>query len=86
MASEITIDASGRLVIPKDVRSRHGLTPGSRLLLTEEDDHLVLIPQTTEATTVEKAGILVISGIIEGEWPDHRELRNERLDRIAGRS
>jgi AbrB family looped-hinge helix DNA binding protein len=86
MATVITIDASGRLVIPKEVRSRHGLTPGSRLLLTEEDDHLVLIPQTTEATTVEKAGILVISGTLEGGWADHRELRNERFDRIAGKA
>jgi AbrB family looped-hinge helix DNA binding protein len=41
MPEEVVIDASGRLRIPKDVRARHRLTPGARLLLLEEDGRLV---------------------------------------------
>lgn len=85
MAEEITIDGSGRLVIPKDVRARHRLTAGARLILVEEEDRLVLVPQASEPSTVERAGLLVFRGTLAGEVPDHRELRNERLDRF-GRS
>jgi AbrB family looped-hinge helix DNA binding protein len=85
MPSEITIDPSGRLVIPKEVRSRHGLGAGSRLLLVEEEDRLVLIPRTAETSTVERGGILVFRGTLMGPVPDHRESREERLDRLARR-
>jgi AbrB family looped-hinge helix DNA binding protein len=85
MAEEITIDASGRLVIPKDVRARHRLTAGARLLLVEEEDRLVLVPRPSETSTVERAGIVIFRGTLAGEVPDHRELRDERLDRLAGR-
>ena len=35
-----TIDAGGRVVVPKDVRERLGLRPGSRIVLTEVEGHL----------------------------------------------
>jgi AbrB family looped-hinge helix DNA binding protein len=85
MAEEITIDGAGRLVIPKDVRLRHRLTAGSRLLLVEEEKRLVLVPRDAETSTVERAGILVFRGSLGAETPDHRELRKERLDHLAGR-
>jgi AbrB family looped-hinge helix DNA binding protein len=85
MPTEITIDGSGRLVIPKEVRSRHGLRTGARLLLIEENDRLVLVPRGAETTTAERAGILVFQGTLAGEIPDHRTLREERLVRNAGR-
>jgi AbrB family looped-hinge helix DNA binding protein len=85
MPEEITIDGSGRLVIPKDVRARHRLTAGARLLLVEEEDRLVLVPRASETATVERAGILVFRGALAGAIPDHRDLRNERLDHVAGR-
>jgi AbrB family looped-hinge helix DNA binding protein len=85
MPEEITIDASGRLVIPKDVRTRHRLTAGARLLLVEEEDRLVLVPRAAETSTVERAGILVFRGTLGGAVPDHRELRDERLDHLVGR-
>jgi AbrB family looped-hinge helix DNA binding protein len=86
MPLEVAIDASGRLVIPKEVRARHRLQAGSTLLLMEEDDRLVLIPRPAETQTVERAGIIVFRGTLLGEIPDHRQLRNERIDRLAGRS
>lgn len=85
MAREITIDASGRLVIPKEVRSRHHLGPGARLLLEDEGDRLVLKAAPDAPLVAEKNGLLIFSGRLKGEIPDHRDLREERLDRLSGR-
>lgn len=81
MARQITIDASGRLVIPKSVRQRHHLDAGSHLTLVDEEDRLVLIPSDREPRIVEKDGLLVIAGDGAIEIPDHRALREERLSR-----
>lgn len=83
MAREITIDTSGRLVIPKDVRARHRLSPGTRLWLEEEGDRLVLVPASDAPLTVEESGLLVFRGRLTGEIPDHRELRLKRLDHLV---
>jgi AbrB family looped-hinge helix DNA binding protein len=83
MAERLTIDASGRLVIPKSVRSRHRLAAGTELTLIEEDDRLVLVPRQGETMTAERGGLLVFRGQLTGKVPDHRELRAERLVRLA---
>lgn len=41
---QVTIDAAGRLVIPKPLRERIGLTPGTVLELNEVGDHLEVRP------------------------------------------
>ena len=40
-----TIDAGGRIVVPKEVRERLGLRPGSRIVLTEVEGHLEISPE-----------------------------------------
>jgi len=84
MEKEITIDPSGRLVIPKEVRRRHRLTAGSRLILVEDGDRIVLVPRQAEPSTVETGGLLVFTGRLNGDVPDHRELRESRSARQAG--
>lgn len=84
MPIEITIDASGRMVIPKTVRARHHLSAGARLTLVEEDDRLVLVPRRGETVTAERGGLLIFRGRLTGEVPDHRTLRQERIDRLGG--
>ena len=84
MEREITIDGSGRVVIPRDVRQRHHLVAGSRLILVDDDERLVLIPRQQLPTTSEKAGLLVFQGQLMQELPDHRAVRDERLSRLAG--
>jgi AbrB family looped-hinge helix DNA binding protein len=86
MPEEITIDGSGRIVIPKDVRARHRLNAGARLLLVEEEGRLVLVPRGAETSTVERGGILVFRGALTGAVPDHRQLRDERLRDLEGSS
>lgn len=41
---KVTIDSAGRVVIPKQVRERLGLTAGSALELDELGDHVELRP------------------------------------------
>jgi AbrB family looped-hinge helix DNA binding protein len=54
-----TIDAGGRVVVPKDVRERLGLRPGSRISLEEVDGHLEISPATTPVRLEELQGALV---------------------------
>ena len=83
MEREITIDGSGRIVIPRDLRLRHRLIAGSRLILVEDDDRLVLIPRQQLPTTVEKDGLLVFQGQLSEAFADHRAVRDDRLSRLA---
>jgi AbrB family looped-hinge helix DNA binding protein len=83
MAMTVTIDGAGRLVVPLEVRKRLNLRNGSRLSLVADEDRILLEPERTQAASVERGGILVLLGEIEGEMPDHRRLREDRLGRLA---
>jgi len=78
MAAEITIDGSGRVVIPKEVRERLHLPAGTRLRLLEDGERLMLVPLHSEAQTAEQGGLLVLRGRLAGAVTDHRQLRKER--------
>ena len=54
-----TIDAGGRVVVPKEIRERLGLRPGSRIVLTEVEGHLEISPATTPVRLVDQEGTLV---------------------------
>lgn len=84
MEWEIAIDSSGRLVIPKDVRTRHHLNGGARLVLRDDGTRLVLIPWSAKATMVEEHGLLVFQGRLRGDDVDHRTVRDARLAALAG--
>ena len=66
-------------MIPKEIRTAHGLVAGSRLTLVDEDDRLVLVPLTSQPRLVERNGLLVVTGVGGAEIPDHRALREERI-------
>ena len=83
MAEVITIDGSGRIVIPARVRRALALAKGSQLELEVEDSAIRLRPVAN--ARVEKRGQrLVITSPLVGPTPDHRELREERVTDIAG--
>lgn len=54
-----TIDSGGRVVVPKEVRERLGLRPGSRIVLTEVEGHLEIAPATTPVRLVDHGGAVV---------------------------
>lgn len=83
MAREVAIDAAGRLVIPKPLRKRLNLVPGSRLHLFEEDGRLVLAPGRPEPRLLERDGFLLVDVGLEGKV-DADLGRDERLRGLVG--
>ncbi|MBN1960572.1 MAG: AbrB/MazE/SpoVT family DNA-binding domain-containing protein [Deltaproteobacteria bacterium] len=79
MAQQITIDATGRIVIPRDIRRRYHLRGGSRLQISEDGSCIVLEPALESAPLADVDGLLVVQSSLKGEVIDHRDLRDERL-------
>jgi len=55
----ITIDAAGRLVIPKALRDAAGLKPGAPLEIRLRDGRIEIESAPAAVTLVEKQGLLV---------------------------
>ncbi|HEY3142438.1 MAG TPA: AbrB/MazE/SpoVT family DNA-binding domain-containing protein [Acidimicrobiales bacterium] len=86
-----TIDKGGRVVIPKSIRDRHNLEPGTELDIVDNGDSIeLLLPDNREpAVLIEEDGFLVIAA---GSGPpitveedralrdSFYEARDERLD------
>ena len=59
---ETTIDAVGRIVVPKPLRDALGLTPGSVVDISRYGSGLQLTPGGRTARLVEEDGELVLTG------------------------
>ncbi len=57
----VTIDRSGRLVIPKPLRDELGIEPGQPLRASVHDGRLEIEPEPIDAELVEVDGVLVIT-------------------------
>jgi AbrB family looped-hinge helix DNA binding protein len=78
-----TIDAAGRLVIPKQLRDALRLAPGTRLRVIEKDHGLVLEPVDQEPVLVRRDGLILIGGELHGSAPDTDAVREEWLDAVT---
>jgi len=58
----VTIDRLGRIVVPKSVRERYRLVPGTALELDLEVSGFHLKPVRGEATLIRKDGVLIHHG------------------------
>jgi len=59
---ETSIDAVGRIVVPKRLREELGLTPGSTVDISRYGAGLQLVPAGRTARLVEESGVLVATG------------------------
>lgn len=57
---KIPIDRAGRIVLPKQIRDRFGLTAGSEFEVKEEKDRIVLRPVPQAPKLIRKKGFLVV--------------------------
>ena len=64
---ETTIDAAGRLVVPKAIRDRLGLRAGSRVILEERDGAVVIEPAPVPTRLVRRGNGLVL--VADGPIP-----------------
>lgn len=89
----LAIDRFGRVVIPKDIRDRHGWVAGTTLLLREEEHAVHLEPTATPGP----GGLRLAEGrmVYEGAWVGPTDaqdparsllqaLREERTERLTG--
>ncbi len=78
-----SLDRFGRLVVPKDIRDRLGLRPGTEIEIDAKENELVLRPVAHEPSLKLKKGVLVFSGKTTGDlrgavWA-HREKRQRKV-------
>lgn len=59
---ETTIDAVGRIVVPKPLREALGLVPGSTVDISRYGAGLQLVPAGRTARLVDESGALVATG------------------------
>lgn len=82
----LKIDRAGRLVIPKPVRERLGLKPGTRLEARERDNELILKSVADKPALVREKGLWVHQGEPAGPLDLRRaieQVRDERHREIA---
>jgi AbrB family looped-hinge helix DNA binding protein len=62
MASKVSIDKAGRVVLPKTLRDRMQLAPGDDLLVESEGERITLRPVRPQATLRKERGVWVYQG------------------------
>jgi AbrB family looped-hinge helix DNA binding protein len=55
----VTVDSKGRIVLPKDVRERLGISPGTEVDVHEEDGRAVVEPEDDPDEILERMERLV---------------------------
>jgi AbrB family looped-hinge helix DNA binding protein len=84
---KVTIDAAGRIVVPKPLRDRLRLREGSTLEIEENASSFVLRLVTQSPAIVLRDGLLVYVGEVPRSVRQDKlveDLREERLDELAG--
>jgi AbrB family looped-hinge helix DNA binding protein len=79
------LDKFGRIVIPKAIRDRLGLEPGTELEMEEREDGVLIKPPDEEALLEMENGILVFTGELVGDVTDLvRKSREARTRHVMG--
>lgn len=77
-----TVDKFGRIVVPKELRDRLGLSPGCEIELEDTADSILMRRVAELPGLVEKEGVMVFSGRLTGDVEsavhDHRRSRIRR--------
>src|ERR1700722_14490682 len=79
---KLKLDKLGRVVLPKPLRARYGLRPGTELGIVESATEFVVRPALTGPSLVEITGILVHQGVPQGELDIVKAIREDREERL----
>jgi AbrB family looped-hinge helix DNA binding protein len=79
----LRIDSAGRVILPKRIRDRLRLTPGSLLEVEEHPGELVLRPAERAPAIVQRDGLWLYVGEVPGDfnWDTAVEDDREHRDR-----
>ena len=72
MNRSATATSKGQVVIPADIRRKHGITRGTRIFFTEDEKGRIVLQPVTKAYIHSLAGCLAGSGITEHWMKEHR--------------
>lgn len=75
-----TIDRFGRIVVPKELRERFGLLPGTEIDINEHERELVIKQSSYESPLQDEDGVLVFSGNAAGDIT--RSIQRQREKRL----
>jgi AbrB family looped-hinge helix DNA binding protein len=78
----LKLDKLGRVVLPKPLRARYGLRPGTELEITESAGEFALRPAKSGPNLVEVGGILVHQGVPQGDLDIVKAIGEDREERI----
>jgi AbrB family looped-hinge helix DNA binding protein len=82
---KLTIDKSGRIVVPKPLRERLGLKPGTELEIVDQPGGVLLRKVEERPALVKVDGLWVHRGVAQpgANWDRViREAREERIDSV----
>jgi len=79
---KLKLDKLGRVVLPKQLRARYGLRPGTELVISEGAQEFALRPTRSSPSLVEIDGILVHQGVPQGELDIVKAIRDGREERF----
>jgi AbrB family looped-hinge helix DNA binding protein len=87
MATKISIDKRGRILLPKSLRQKLRLKTGDKLLIEAEGDQITLRPVRQQALLVKEYGIWVYQGeLSDVSIPDLIDAeREKRIRQLIGR-
>ncbi|MCE9635504.1 MAG: AbrB/MazE/SpoVT family DNA-binding domain-containing protein [Planctomycetes bacterium] len=85
-ATIVTMDRSGRLVLPKAIRDEAGIRPGAPLRIRVRDGHIEIEPQYEPIQSVERHGMQVMERTEPGEALTADQVRRTTRALREGRS
>ena len=77
----LRIDEAGRIVVPKPIRDRLGLTPGSSLEIRESADGFALTLPEQRPAMIKKKGLWVHTGKLSPGYDLTKALAQDREER-----
>ena len=78
------LDRFGRVVVPKEIRDRLGLKPGTEIEIDEHGNEVLLKPVEHESPLQLEDGVLVFTGTATADLTEAiRRHRQERLLKVA---
>ena len=78
----LKVDKAGRIVLPKRVRQRLRLEPGSQLRLEERADGILLRPVEQRVPLTQREGLLIHCGEVPPGFDWDRFIEDQREERI----
>jgi len=79
-----TIDRFGRIVVPKSLRERFGLQPGTEIDIDEHEREIVIKQAAQESPLQDEDGVLVFAGKATGDIASSiRRQREKRLQKLS---